>query len=246
MKAGFIYVGGKKVAVVKTENGYGFAGVENDEFKESDHPRDKGGKFTSKGGAGSGSGSKEKTAEKKEPQKSEKDYENKKGDFEYRLGNFQRQLKDLESEIKRHNKDGKGVRTPARTEMLRDMNKIKEDFIGEVQKYEGLLKQLQKKYNKPDSVSEGKKNEEKANEILKGLKPFSMSEKDERTGGGKEDLRLRSLYRVRRDLRDAVEKASIESDGVKKEVKSKIDDFVKETEKNLYRLSFDERQDAKE
>lgn len=71
MKKAVLKIGNRQIVVVKSENGYAFAGVENDAFKEADHPRDKGGKFTSKGGAGSGSGSKGKPAEKKEPENKE-------------------------------------------------------------------------------------------------------------------------------------------------------------------------------
>lgn len=152
MKKGVLKIGNRQIVVVKSENGYAFAGVENDEFKESDHPRDKGGKFTSKGGAGSGSGSKGKPAEKKE----------------------------------------------------------------------------------------GGNGSEKAKKILGDLKPMDFS-----PNGEGEDLRLRSLYRVRRDLRNAVEKASIESDGVKKEVKKKMTDFVSGTEKNIHKLPEGQRDDAK-
>ena len=149
MKKAVLKVRNRQIVVVKSENGYAFAGVENEEFKEADHPRDKGGKFTSKGGAGSGS--KEKPADKKE----------------------------------------------------------------------------------------GGNGSEKAKKILGDLKPMDFS-----PNGEGEDLRLRSLYRVRRDLRDAVEKASIESDGVKKEVKKKMTDFVSWTEKNIHRLPEGQREDA--
>lgn len=57
------------VAVIKKGNKYlclEISKVHNAEFKESDHPRDKGGKFTAKGGGESGSAKEEKTVEKVE------------------------------------------------------------------------------------------------------------------------------------------------------------------------------------
>lgn len=55
------------VAVIKKGNKYlclEISKVQNAEFKESDHPRDKGGKFTAKGGEGGGSGKEQKRVEK--------------------------------------------------------------------------------------------------------------------------------------------------------------------------------------
>ena len=55
------------VAVIKKGNKYlclEISKIRNADFKENDHPRDKDGKFTSKGGAGGGSDKEQKPAEK--------------------------------------------------------------------------------------------------------------------------------------------------------------------------------------